>query len=171
MVKLCTDKHPLEVDVTVAVTIPLHNPVAVLVLAPLVTTPVLQLNVNGAVPDVTDKDAIALHVPLHNAFTEEKLNTGALTFVSGNTKVLEQPDASVTTTVYVPTPSPVKLDVVAPPGDHKYVYPGLPPVTVKEIEPVGEEHGGCVTKGVTVKLFAEEIFTDEFRIQPTASVI
>ncbi len=99
MVKLCTDKHPLEVDVTVAVTIPLHNPLAVLVFAPLVTTPALQLNVNGAVPDVTDKDATALHVPLHNAFTEEKLNMGAFTFVSGNTMVLVQPDKSVTRTV------------------------------------------------------------------------
>ena len=98
IVTLCIDKHPF-VEVTVAVTTPLHNAVAVLVFAPLETVPALQLNVNGAVPEVTDNVAIALQVPLHNAGIDEKLNTGELTLVRGKTIVLEQPAPSVTTTV------------------------------------------------------------------------
>ena len=62
-------------------------------------------------------------------------------------------------------------ELVEPPGDHKYVYPGVPPDTANEIEPVFVMQLGCVTNGVTVKLFAEVIFTDEFLIQPIASVI
>jgi hypothetical protein len=78
-------------------------------------------------------------------------------------RVMVQPFASVTVTVYVPAARPVAEEPVPPLGAHEYVYGAVPPeaTTVAEpvvpplqstftCEPVVASAGGCVMLNVLV---------------------
>jgi hypothetical protein len=110
--------------------IPATKPVAV----SAVPAAGLHAYTNGPVPPLVVCAALPLFSPLHNTFAVAAaaiVNTlGCVTTVL---VVAEHPWASFTVTVYVPAVSFDTDCVVAPPGNHAYVYGLVPPFALSII--------------------------------------
>jgi hypothetical protein len=77
--------------------------------------------VYGAVPPEGITDAAPVHKPLHNMLVCVCVAVNAGGCVMEYVRVDVHPLASVTVTVYVPTPRPVAVEPVPPDGAHEYV--------------------------------------------------
>ena len=122
----------LLASVTVTVYVPAARPVRFSVVAPFD-----HRYVSAPVPPATVKLIAPVEPPLQLTLVEEAML--ALRAVAGCVIVCEavavQLLASVTVTLYVPAPRPVRFSVAAP-FDHRYVSAPVPPVTVRLIAPV-----------------------------------
>jgi Ni,Fe-hydrogenase III component G len=117
-------------SVTVTVYVPAATPDKSCELAPL-----LQLYVYPAVPPLTVKSIAPVDPPLQATLVTDVERFNAVGCVIVALVVAVQRFASVTVTVYVPATTPDKSCELAP-LLQLYVYPAVPPLTVKSIAPV-----------------------------------
>jgi len=90
--------------------------------------------VYGAVPPPPIADAVPLHAPKQETLLKEVTTfkaVGLIIFTAVDVRV--HPLESVTVNEYVPAHLFETEGVVSPPGDHKNVYPGVPPEMLEVI--------------------------------------
>jgi hypothetical protein len=87
------------------------------------------------VPPAGVMDTVPVDAPLHRTFVWVKVAVSAEGSVMVTDCIAGHPPPSVIVTVYVPAARPEISSVVAL-LDHRYVYGGIPPVTVSSMDPV-----------------------------------
>ena len=155
----------LFASVTTTVYVPADKPFAVAAVPPLGD----QLYTNGAAPPVVLTTALpgVIQVALVDdcmvAVTPPVLFTSAV-------EDTVQSIASVTSTVYVPAPSPVIVADVLPPGVQVYVNAPVPPLAITEAVPSVAPQAALVAATETLILGGSVIVMEDEIVQPAASV-
>jgi hypothetical protein len=166
-VKVSVSEHPLA-SVMSTEYVPALSPVSVAFVPPEGD----HWYVNPPAQPLTMTIASPFAPPLQVRFVCMPVTVIAVGSVMLNVSVSEHPFASVIRTEYVPAVRPVAVAFVPPEGDHWYVYPPVPPLTItmaSPFEPPLHETLVCIPEAVSAE--GSVIETDTVTEHPFASVM
>lgn len=130
-----------------------------------------QLAVKGDDPAVTFTEAAPSFMPKHEtSVVDVSESDGPGMLVRVTEVIVVQCSESITCSVYVPGAALVIPAAVLPPGDHEYVYGGVPPETIDVAEPLISPQEGSTTEDVAASSAGAVMLADVIAWQPFTSL-